>query len=323
MAKISIIIPVFGVEKYIERCARSLFEQTLDDIEYIFIDDCSPDNSVKCLMDVLKDYPNRSSQVIIHHMEQNRGLAAVRKWGMMNASGEYFIHCDSDDWVDVTMYEKLYIKAKESNADVVICDYNETDGTSYNRIVKGAHSIDRLHFIEGCLFQQDSWSLCNKLFRKSDSLGGIIYPTGNLGEDMATCIQLLLKAERIEYVKESLYYYFVNPSSITKKNTISHCANNYRALKDNTDLLISVIKKEWLPFGHYCISDIENYLRFRNLLPLLPIRHIPEFRSIWKQNFQFFPLLVLKNHYIPTYNKKLYFACLFTLFPFSSERASE
>ena len=81
MPKVSVIIPVYGVEKYIERCARSLFEQTLDDIEYLFIDDCTPDRSIEVLKSILEEYPNRKEQVIIHRMEQNSGQAAVRKWG--------------------------------------------------------------------------------------------------------------------------------------------------------------------------------------------------------------------------------------------------
>ena len=81
MPKVSVIIPVYGVEKYIERCARSLFEQTLDDIEYLFIDDCTPDKSVDILKHVLEEYPQRKSQVVIHRMEKNSGQAAVRKWG--------------------------------------------------------------------------------------------------------------------------------------------------------------------------------------------------------------------------------------------------
>ena len=101
MPKVSVIIPVYGVEKYIEKCARSLFEQTLDDIEYLFVDDCTPDKSVDILKHILEEYPHRKSQVVIHRMEQNSGQAVVREWGVKNAKGDFIIHCDSDDWVDV------------------------------------------------------------------------------------------------------------------------------------------------------------------------------------------------------------------------------
>ena len=134
MPKVSIIVPVYGVEKYIERCARSLFEQTLDDIEYLFIDDCTPDKSIEILKNVLKDYPQRKDQVIIHRMEKNSGQAAVRKWGMIKATGDYTIHCDSDDWVDVTMYEKMYNKAIEEKSDLVICDFYRSNSINNTEI---------------------------------------------------------------------------------------------------------------------------------------------------------------------------------------------
>lgn len=86
MPKVSIIVPVYGVEKYIERCCRSLFEQTLDDIEYLFIDDCSPDRSIEILKKVLDEYPHRKNQVHIHRMGKNSGQAAVRKWGMRGSA---------------------------------------------------------------------------------------------------------------------------------------------------------------------------------------------------------------------------------------------
>ena len=96
MHKISIIVPIYNVEQYIERCARSLFEQTYDDIEYVFVDDCSPDNSLNILYEVLNDYPHRISNVkIIRHIE-NKGLTAARNSGLEVATGDYIAHCDSD-----------------------------------------------------------------------------------------------------------------------------------------------------------------------------------------------------------------------------------
>ena len=111
MPKVSVIIPIYGVEKYIERCARSLFEQTLDDIEYIFIDDCTPDNSMIVLQSIIEKYRFRLDKekkvVRIEKMPSNSGLTAVRSHGMQLALGEYVIHCDSDDWVDRELYETM------------------------------------------------------------------------------------------------------------------------------------------------------------------------------------------------------------------------
>ena len=166
MPKISIIIPVYKVEKYIERCARSLFEQTLDDIEYLFIDDCSPDKSIEELKDILDEYPHRKSQTIIHRMERNKGQAAVRYWGVKNATGDYLIHCDSDDWVELDMYQQMYNKAIEEDADVVVCDYVVTNGTSVIKTINACHAKSPGQLIENCLFQRDPWPLWNKLFKR-------------------------------------------------------------------------------------------------------------------------------------------------------------
>ena len=104
MPKVSVIIPVYGVEKYIERCARSLFGQTLDDIEYLFIDDCSPDKSVEILEHILLEYPQRRDKVIIHRMEHNSGQAKVREWGMrMRRVIMSFIVIPTIGWMFVCM----------------------------------------------------------------------------------------------------------------------------------------------------------------------------------------------------------------------------
>lgn len=123
MIKVSVIIPVYNVEKYIEHCARSLMEQTLMDIEYIFVDDCTPDHSMEILQRVLTDYPERLENIRIIHHTQNSGSAAVRNTGLQIAQGEYIIHCDSDDWVEPDMYKAMYAKAKETDADIVVTDY--------------------------------------------------------------------------------------------------------------------------------------------------------------------------------------------------------
>ena len=118
--KVSVCIPVYGVEKYIERCARSLFEQTMSDgIEFIFVNDCTPDKSIEILEKVLAEYPHRKKQTQIINHEKNSGLVAARKTGLAHATGEYIIHCDSDDWVDVDFYQVMYETAINNNADVV------------------------------------------------------------------------------------------------------------------------------------------------------------------------------------------------------------
>jgi glycosyltransferase involved in cell wall biosynthesis len=117
--KISILVPIYGVDKYIECCARSVFEQTYDNIEYIFVDDSSPDHSMDILKRVMEEYPNRKSGINIIRHEHNKGLAAARNTGVDSATGDFILHVDSDDYIDKDLVEKLVLEQIRSNADIV------------------------------------------------------------------------------------------------------------------------------------------------------------------------------------------------------------
>lgn len=123
MYKLSVIIPVYNVEKYIERCAVSLFEQTLQDVEFIFVNDKTPDCSMEILMNVCNRYPLLKSNIKLLEHERNLGLATTRITGIKAAQGTYVAFCDSDDWVEASMYEKMYDKAIENDSDVTYCNY--------------------------------------------------------------------------------------------------------------------------------------------------------------------------------------------------------
>ena len=281
MLKVSVIVPVYGVEKYIERCARSLFEQTLDDLEYLFIDDCTPDKSIEILKNVLEEYPHRKNQVIIHRMEKNSGQAAVRKWGMLNATGDYIIHCDSDDWVDVTMYEKMYNKALEEGSDVVVCDYMVTDGESTQNIVKACQSVKPFEFLENMLFQRAPWSLCNKLFKKT-AYSKIVYPDNSMGEDMAMSIQLITRCRHMAYIPEPLYSYYFNPESITKNNSLDSCVRKYQQLFENSKIVLNFLEDTGLNI--YMKDAIIVYKHFIRTV-LYPIVYKQNYYTIWRSTF--------------------------------------
>lgn len=120
MITVSICVPVYGVERYIERCARSVFEQTYDNIEYIFVDDCSPDHSIDILKNVIEEYPARKPNVRIVRHEHNRGLAAARNTAIDNAEGEFVLHIDSDDYIPSDYVSLLAAKQGGGNHDIVV-----------------------------------------------------------------------------------------------------------------------------------------------------------------------------------------------------------
>jgi glycosyltransferase involved in cell wall biosynthesis len=116
MAKISVIIPVYNTEQYLKRCLDSVYKQSLKDIEIICVNDCSHDNS----LEILKEYAAKDSRIKIIDFPENKGAAIARNTAMGQVCGEYIGFIDSDDFIDLDFYEKLYVRANETGADVVI-----------------------------------------------------------------------------------------------------------------------------------------------------------------------------------------------------------
>ena len=124
MPKVSIIVPVYKAEAYLHRCVDSILAQTFTDFELLLIDDGSPDRSGE----ICDEYAQKDSRIRVIHKE-NGGVSSARQRGLDEAVGEYTIHVDSDDWVEPNMLEELYKKAKQDDADIVICDYFNNIGT--------------------------------------------------------------------------------------------------------------------------------------------------------------------------------------------------
>ena len=120
MPLVSVIVPVYGVERYIERCAVSLFEQTYKDIEYIFVNDATPDKSIEVLKTVMERYPERAKAVRIVEHPQNRGVSAARNSGVETASGEYLWQVDADDYIEKNAVRTLVDTAKQHSASTKI-----------------------------------------------------------------------------------------------------------------------------------------------------------------------------------------------------------
>ena len=116
---VSILVPIYGVEQYIEHCAVCLFEQTYSNIEYIFIDDCTQDNSIGILLNIILHYPSREQNIKIIHHEKNKGLAGARNTAVAAASGDFVLHVDSDDYIEKNCVELLVAKQMETSADIV------------------------------------------------------------------------------------------------------------------------------------------------------------------------------------------------------------
>ncbi len=283
MPKVSVVIPVYRVERYIERCARSLFEQTLEDMEFIFVDDCSKDNSISILKKIIESYPERKEQVRILYHRQNQGLPLARKTGVEAATGEYIAHCDSDDWVELDAYQKAYELAKINNYDLVIYGYARTDGNKiiynqnpiYNEIANDKHLL-----VSSLLQGKDLSSLCNKLIRRELYLDkNFVFPTMNMWEDYPCVFQFFNLASRIGTISETFYWYYQNLESITGVCNPSLILNRLEQIKVN----IKIIEDLSTKYGVYKeYSDDFIALKYKAKSELLPV--IGKL-SYWKEWF--------------------------------------
>lgn len=214
---VTVIVPVYGVEKYIKKCACSLFNQTLERIEFIFIDDCCQDNSIQILMETLRSFPNKQCEIIRN--EKNMGVSFSRGLGIRKAKGEYLSFCDSDDWVDPDMYRQMYNEAKRKNADIVTCGFVEhRDKQEYlhipDRNIDGNELLFDFNYFGGIY-----GSVCNKILRKEfvKETDNNLWNGLHMWEDSCFLIPLRLKTKRSYFISKCFYHYNVNVGSITNR----------------------------------------------------------------------------------------------------------
>lgn len=220
LPKVSIIVAVYNVEAYIEKCADSLFGQTLDSIEYIFIDDCSTDRSIELLKSVVEKYPDRKNWVRIIRNSRNSQVAYTRTVGMKAAVGEYVIHCDPDDYVESDYYKTLYDAAIASGADIVASNYFRESNESIEVIRSNYYSEDPTDCIKNIHRSYFFPSLWLHLVKRSIYVENNIYPYEgiNTGEDLNVILRIFSCAKKLVYIDQAFYHYVMRSSSLTQNN---------------------------------------------------------------------------------------------------------
>ena len=207
--KVSVIVPIYKAEKYIERCVRSLMEQTMkDSIEFVFVNDCTPDNSMWILERVIKDYPERSSQIIIWNNPENLGVTKSRIKGVELSHGEYIGWCDSDDWCERTMFENMYNKVSVNSSDIIVCNYwDVTEKGKRKRCIIPTENPQTAvtNSIYGRSFSGVLWNqiVKSEIMQKCWSQ---IVPT-NYGEDTFVLFHIYYYSQSISIIDEPLYNY--------------------------------------------------------------------------------------------------------------------
>ena len=205
---ISILIPIFNVETYIERCARSLFEQTYRDIEYIFVDDCTPDNSIEILKNVIQEYPCRKEHIRIISHEKNRGLAATRNTAVDNCQTDFLMHVDSDDYLERNAVELLVNKQKATNADIVSgCAIKETK--EGQQLIQEPDYKDKEEMLMKVLSGSFDHFIWRRLIRRSLYIDYLISCEEgvNFGEDLQVLPKLVYYAKKVVKIDDVIYYY--------------------------------------------------------------------------------------------------------------------
>lgn len=215
---ISVIVPVYKVEKYIGKCIESLMAQTYKNIEIILVDDGSPDSSG----DICEEYAKKDNRIVVLHKE-NGGLSDARNYGLLRAHGELIGFVDSDDYVNENMYQILVDTMDKTNADVVISALEEVAegnepathveyGREYD--IKVMSNIDAQNIYYDRPDLRIAYTVAwNKLYKR-EIMGNIIYPKGYIHEDEFTTFKYLYNAKNIAFIDVPLYYYLRRDSGI-------------------------------------------------------------------------------------------------------------
>lgn len=241
---VSVIIPVYGVESFVERCVRSLMEQTLQHgVEFIFVNDATIDRSFDIITKIIKDYPNRQTQIKLLHHDKNKGLPAARNTGLSSATGEYIYHFDADDFAEKDILERYSQKAIETGADYIWADwflnYEHT-----NRLMKQASYSTPQQTLRGLLTGEIKYNVWNKLVKRSlYTENGILFPEGhNMGEDM-TMIRLASCASSVAYLDYAGYHYV---KTNTNAMTTTMSEQSLEDLRYNVGETIAFIKAAYV-----------------------------------------------------------------------------
>jgi glycosyltransferase involved in cell wall biosynthesis len=279
--KVSILVPIYNVEAYIKRCAMSLFNQTLaDSIEYIFVNDCSTDDSIRVLSDFIEEYPHLKDHIRVISHKSNKGLACARESALNEAKGDYLLTVDSDDWLELDMVEKLYMATEGSTIDIVSCDYY-VEYKKKTVIVSQSVGNSPIECLQNVFLGKAHGGTCLRLIRRRIFCDNDIhYIAGlNMLEDISVLHRILLYAKTIKHLSVPYYHYF-------QGNLSSYCSSLSNASKQNMLDLVPLIKSE---LESQCLKeeiwDSFNIFRLRVKSLLIEnaktIREISSYRALY------------------------------------------
>lgn len=277
---ISIVVPIYKVEKYLSRCVDSILSQTFTDFELILVDDGSPDNCG----DICEEYAKVDKRIKVIH-QKNGGLSAARnsgiEWAFANSNSQWITFIDSDDWIHPRYLEVLLNAATESNLPVSICGYLQTEGEveeispeKFNAKICSVENFFMDHNVNAVV----AWG---KLYKK-EYFKALRYPVGKLNEDEFTTYKILFQLENVAVVEAKMYYYFVNAGSIMNSSWSIRKFDVFDAMEER---ILFFKEKNLDGLSKWQINYYLDYLynRYNYLLKIEDSEEKKQFLSLFKQ----------------------------------------
>lgn len=235
--KVSICVPIYGVEKYIGKCADSLFKQTYENIEYVFVNDQTKDNSIEILNRAIEKYPHRKEQAFVIDHSVNSGLSASRETAIQYSTGDYIMHVDSDDYLEPnTVFECVEIALRENSDIVVFGMVHEFKQKSHVFLPSKYSGKDE--YLKAVIRKDIQTGVCGKMYKRNLYIDNDIHCLKgvNFGEDYAVYPRLVYCANLITFIDKPFYHYLrYNESSYTFKFNLKNVENLKSALNCNLD----------------------------------------------------------------------------------------
>jgi len=265
---ISIIVPVYNVEKYLKQCIETIQSQTYKNLEIILVDDGSPDNSGK----ICDEYAEQDSRIKVIHKE-NGGVSSARNLGLEKATGEFIAFIDADDYISADYCEKLLTTLKQENADCVACGYNRVyDNKTEEIISKEPYSLDNKAFLEKILFVQNGLGFCHmKIWQKSVIANIKFDEKLKVGEDALFNIQASTNIKKFYMLNEALYNYRFNETSVVR-NFDENYMNKYLASMQVAQKYVNENYRD----DKNILDKINNYISYHVLLIVVNYCFNPE-----------------------------------------------
>ena len=316
--KVSCVIAAYKVAAFIGQCARSLFSQTLADMEFVFVDDASPDDGMGIVREVLEAFPARKEQVKIVRHERNQGIIQTRRDGLAEATGDYILFVDGDDWMEPDLAENLYNKAVETEADMVVCDFYVNEGANqYQSPAFRDEALERGDDYRKAIINRMAGPyVWNKLIRRSLlTKNGFVWPVRPHGEDIVIITSAAYYSRTIAYVERPLNHYRINPQSMMNRIDENHLVRMYEDYKQNMMAIEDFLERQGCG-EEYAEGIYSNKLRTKNnLLPLVGER---KYWRLWKNTFPEINKTLFwgnKSHK-SSYRDKIWYLCIVTgLYP--------